>query len=105
MSISLGLWWGIFVVLLALGLALVLRLAPSAEGVPFGQAKTGQADIPGKTIGAIRIQERHTLADVPEKYVAQVLNKAGDMRIHRRAIAIERAWRASGGAASPSGAS
>ncbi|MGD8857613.1 MAG: DEAD/DEAH box helicase, partial [Chloroflexota bacterium] len=50
-----------------------------------------QADIPGKTIGAIRIQDQHTLVDVPERYVAQVLAKNGDMKIHRQAIVIERA--------------
>lgn len=50
-----------------------------------------QADIPGKTIGAIRIQEQHTLVDVPERYVAQVLEKNGAMKIHRQAIIIERA--------------
>ena len=50
-----------------------------------------QANIPGYTIGAIRIQDQHTLVDVPEQYVAQVLDKAGAIRIHRRAITIERA--------------
>lgn len=50
-----------------------------------------QADIPGKTIGAIRIQDQHTLVDVPERYVAQVLAKNGDMKIHRQAIVVERA--------------
>jgi ATP-dependent RNA helicase DeaD len=50
-----------------------------------------QADIPGYTIGAIRIQEQHTLVDVPEEYVSQVLDKAGDMRIHRKVITVERA--------------
>jgi ATP-dependent RNA helicase DeaD len=50
-----------------------------------------QADIPGKTIGAIRIQEQHTLVDVPERYVDQVLEKNGAMKIHRQPIAVERA--------------
>jgi ATP-dependent RNA helicase DeaD len=50
-----------------------------------------QADIPGKTIGAIRIQDQHTLVDVPERYVAQVLEKNGAMKIHRQAIVVERA--------------
>jgi ATP-dependent RNA helicase DeaD len=50
-----------------------------------------EANIPGYTIGAIRIQEQHTLVDVPEQYVAQVLDKAGAIRIHRQAITIERA--------------
>jgi ATP-dependent RNA helicase DeaD len=50
-----------------------------------------QANIPGYTIGAIRIQDQHTLVDVPEQYVAQVLDKAGAVQIHRQAITIERA--------------
>ena len=50
-----------------------------------------EANIPGYTIGAIRIQEQHTLVDVPEQYVAQVLDKAGAIRIHRQVITIERA--------------
>jgi len=49
-----------------------------------------QANIPGYTIGAIRIQDQHTLVDVPEQYVAQVLDKAGAIQIHRQAITIER---------------
>jgi len=50
-----------------------------------------QANIPGYTIGAIRIQDQHTLVDVPEQYVAQVLDKAGAIKIHRQSITIERA--------------
>ncbi|MGB3716117.1 MAG: DEAD/DEAH box helicase [Candidatus Promineifilaceae bacterium] len=50
-----------------------------------------QANIPGYTIGAIRIQDQHTLVDVPEQYVNQVLDKAGAIHIHRKAITIERA--------------
>jgi ATP-dependent RNA helicase DeaD len=50
-----------------------------------------QADIPGSTIGAIRIQDQHTLVDVPEQYVSQVLDKAGAINIHRKAITIVRA--------------
>ncbi len=50
-----------------------------------------QANIPGYTIGAIRIQDQHTLVDVPEQYVTQVLDKAGAIQIHRQAITIERA--------------
>ncbi len=48
------------------------------------------ADIPGRAIGAIRIQEEHTLVDVPEQFGEQVLAKTGQYRIHRRAITIER---------------
>ena len=46
------------------------------------------ANIPGHTIGAIRIQEDHTLVDVPENLVAQVLAKAGHYQIRRRAVTV-----------------
>ena len=49
------------------------------------------ADIPGYAIGAIRIQENHTLVDVPEQFVAQVLAKAGSYRIRKQAVDVERA--------------
>jgi ATP-dependent RNA helicase DeaD len=49
------------------------------------------ADIPGYSIGAIRIQEQHTLFDVPEQFVAQVLAKAGSYRIRKHPVAVERA--------------
>ncbi len=47
------------------------------------------ADIPGKTIGAIKIREVHTLVDVPEQYVPQVLAKSGDYQVRKQAITIE----------------
>jgi len=50
-----------------------------------------QANIPGNTIGAIHIQEQHTLVDVPEQFVAQVLAKASDYRIRQYQIKMERA--------------
>jgi ATP-dependent RNA helicase DeaD len=49
------------------------------------------ADIPGRTIGAIRIQDEHTLVDIPEKFVSQVLEKSGSIQIHRQPVTIERA--------------
>ena len=49
------------------------------------------ADIPGRTIGAIRIQEQHTLVDVPEKFVSKVLEKSGSYQIHRQAVTIAEA--------------
>lgn len=49
------------------------------------------ADIPGRTIGAIRIQDQHTLVDVPEQFVTQVLDKSGSYQIHRQSVTIERA--------------
>ena len=49
------------------------------------------ADIPGRSIGAIRIQPEHTWVDVPEQFVAQVLDKSGSYQIHRQAIEVARA--------------
>ena len=49
------------------------------------------ADIPGSLIGKIQIQDNHTVVDVPEQFVAQVLAKAGDFRIHREIVSIARA--------------
>ncbi len=47
------------------------------------------ANIPGKTIGAIRIQNDHTLVDVPAQFSEQVL--AGSYQIHRQTVTAERA--------------
>jgi ATP-dependent RNA helicase DeaD len=47
------------------------------------------ADIPGGAIGKIHIEEAHTLIDVPEPLVAQVLAKTGNYRIHRQPVTVE----------------
>ena len=50
------------------------------------------ADIPGKVIGAIRIQEQSAFVDVPEQFVDQVLAKSGDYRLRtRELLRVERA--------------
>jgi ATP-dependent RNA helicase DeaD len=49
------------------------------------------ADIPGHAIGKIYIQDQHTLVDVPEQFVRQVLAKTGDYRIGKQIITVERA--------------
>jgi ATP-dependent RNA helicase DeaD len=46
------------------------------------------ADIPGSTIGAIRIQDEHSLIDVPERFVAQVLAKTGNYRVRQQRLSI-----------------
>jgi ATP-dependent RNA helicase DeaD len=48
------------------------------------------ANIPGHTIGAIRIQEDRTLVDVPQQYVAQVLDKGDAYRIRKHVVRVER---------------
>jgi len=47
------------------------------------------ADIPGGAIGKIHIEDQHTLIDVPETLVAQVLAKTGNYRIHRQSMKVE----------------
>lgn len=49
------------------------------------------ANIPGRAIGAIRIHDKHTFVDVPEQYVAQVLDQTGRYQIHKQGIHVERA--------------
>jgi ATP-dependent RNA helicase DeaD len=49
------------------------------------------ADIPGHTIGRIHIENQHTLVDVPEQFVGQVLAQAGRYRVRRQPIVLERA--------------
>jgi ATP-dependent RNA helicase DeaD len=48
------------------------------------------ANIPGSTIGAIRIQEDRTLVDVPQQYVTQVLDKGDGYRIRKHVVRVER---------------
>jgi ATP-dependent RNA helicase DeaD len=49
------------------------------------------ADIPGRTIGAIKIRANHTIVDVPEQFVGKVLAKNGDYQVRKQRITIERA--------------
>jgi ATP-dependent RNA helicase DeaD len=50
-----------------------------------------QADIPGSTIGKIRIEDQFTFVDVPEQFVDQVLLHNGNYRIGKHKFALERA--------------
>jgi ATP-dependent RNA helicase DeaD len=47
------------------------------------------ANIPGSMIGKIHIQDWHTLVDVPEKYVAQVLSKAEMYRLQKQPVNVD----------------
>jgi ATP-dependent RNA helicase DeaD len=49
------------------------------------------ADIPGNTIGKIFIESEHTLVDVPEQFVGQVLAKTGKYSIRKQAFTVEKA--------------
>jgi ATP-dependent RNA helicase DeaD len=46
------------------------------------------AGIPGHSIGKIHIHDRHTLVDVPEDYLGQVLAKAENFRIHKQPVNV-----------------
>jgi ATP-dependent RNA helicase DeaD len=49
------------------------------------------ADIPGNSIGKIFIEEQHTLVDVPEQFVEQVLAKKGKYNIRKQMFTVEKA--------------
>lgn len=49
------------------------------------------ADIPGSVIGKIRIEAQHSLVDVPEELVNQVLAKAHAAHIRRQPLELQRA--------------
>jgi ATP-dependent RNA helicase DeaD len=50
------------------------------------------ADIPGKVIGAIRIQDERAFVDVPVQFVDQVLAKNGVYRLRsKEMMLVERA--------------
>jgi hypothetical protein len=43
------------------------------------------------TIGAIKIRAAHTVVDLPEGFVGQVLAKNGDYQVRKQLITIEKA--------------
>ena len=47
------------------------------------------ADIPGRSLGRITIHENHTLVDIPEQFVEQVLAKRERYQIHRENVEVE----------------
>ncbi|MEM7333124.1 MAG: DbpA RNA binding domain-containing protein, partial [Chloroflexota bacterium] len=49
------------------------------------------AKIPGKRIGAIKIQNDQTFVDIPEQFIGQVMANSGKYQIHRQNIKIEKA--------------
>ncbi len=50
-----------------------------------------QADIPGSTIGKIRIEDKYTYVDVPEQLVDKVMLHNGNYRIGKHKVALEKA--------------
>jgi ATP-dependent RNA helicase DeaD len=49
------------------------------------------ADIPGRSLGKISIQNQYTLVDVPEKLVGRVLGKGTSYRIGNKTVSVQRA--------------
>ena len=49
------------------------------------------ANIPGYTIGKIRIEDKHTLVDIPEDLVEQVLKHNGNYRIGKEKFSLAKA--------------
>jgi ATP-dependent RNA helicase DeaD len=52
-------------------------------------AVAGEADIPGKAIGAIDIYERFAFVDVPAQYVDQVLERMQRVKIRNRPVTVK----------------
>jgi ATP-dependent RNA helicase DeaD len=48
------------------------------------------ADIPGKVLGKISIGDQRSLVDVPEEFVAQVINKTRAATFHRQPLDLQR---------------
>jgi ATP-dependent RNA helicase DeaD len=46
------------------------------------------ADIPGSSIGAIRILDKHTTVDIPQQYAEQVLAKASKIRLRKNDVTL-----------------
>jgi len=47
------------------------------------------ADIPGNSIGKILIEDKHTLVDVPEQFVTQVLSNSGNFKLRQQTVSIQ----------------
>ncbi len=65
-----------------------------ADGIRPGDVVgiiAGTADIPGRSLGAIRIQEDHTFVDVPEDYAERVMAHNGKYRLRRAPMKLTRA--------------
>jgi len=49
------------------------------------------ANIPGYTIGKIRIEEKHSFVDIPEEIVEQVLKQSGNYRVGKEKFSLVKA--------------
>ena len=66
--------------------------AGKAQGIRPGDivgAIAGEADIPGRDIGAIDIQERHTFVDVAEKHADKVFKRMKQFRMRQHRLTLK----------------
>ena len=76
------------------GMVRLLLSTGRSDGVRINHVVGGlshYADIPGRSLGKISIQQQHTLVDVPEKFVGRVLGKGPDYRIGNKSVTVQRA--------------
>ena len=74
------------------GMVRLLLTTGRADGVRTNQVVgtlSHYADIPGRSLGKISIQKKHTLVDVPEKLVERVLGKGSDYRIGNKSFTVQ----------------
>ena len=48
-------------------------------------------NIPGYTIGKIRIEDKHSFVDIPEEMVEQVLKQSGNYRVGKEKFSLVKA--------------
>ena len=66
--------------------------AGSADGVRPNMVVSAiarTADIPGRALGKILINDRTTLVDVPQEFVERVLAQSGDVRFGTRLANVQ----------------
>ena len=76
------------------GMVRLLLSTGRSDGVRINHVVGGlshYADIPGRSLGKISIQQQHTLVDVPEKLVGRVLGKGPNYRIGNKSVTVQRA--------------
>ena len=75
------------------GMVRLLLSTGRSDGVRINHVVGGlshYADIPGRSLGKISIQQQHTLVDVPEKLVGRVLGKGSNYRIGNKSVTVQR---------------
>ncbi len=74
------------------GMVRFILNAGKAQGIRPGDivgAIAGEADIPGRDIGAIDIQERHTFVDVAEKHADKVFKRMKQFRMRQHRLTLK----------------